>query len=58
MRGLTHKTRPDSTPTAKGNMTLNGAAGSHDDYVAALALAWFGVQNCAGSLGPPRSVRW
>lgn len=44
--------------TAKGNMTLNAAAGSHDDYVAALALAWFGVQNCARSLGPPRTVRW
>jgi len=44
--------------TAKGNMTLNSAARSHGDYVAALAMAWFGVQNCAGSLGPPRAVRW
>jgi hypothetical protein len=44
--------------TQKGNMTLKAAAGSHDDYVAASALAWFGVQNCAGSLGPPRPLRW
>lgn len=44
--------------TSKGNMTLNAASGSHDDYVAALALAWFGTQNCSGSPGPPREVRW
>ena len=43
--------------TKAGNMTMNAAAGSHDDYVAALAMAWFGVLHCAGSLGPPREVR-
>jgi hypothetical protein len=46
--------------TQAGNMTMNAAAGSHNDYVAAsaLALAWFSVMHCSGSLGPPREVRW
>ena len=41
-----------------GNMTMNAAAGSHDDYVAAFAMAWFGTMHCAGLFGPPRDVRW
>ena len=44
--------------TQAGNMTMNAAEGSHDDMVAALAMAWFGVMHCSGSLGPPRAVRW
>jgi len=26
--------------------------------VASMAMAWFGLMHCAGSLGPPREVRW
>jgi hypothetical protein len=44
--------------TKAGNLTMNAASGSHDDMVEALALAWFGVLHCAGSLGPPREVVW
>jgi hypothetical protein len=44
--------------TQAGNMTMNAAPGAHDNYVAALAMAWFGLMHCAGSLGPPRDVRW
>lgn len=38
-------------------MTMNAAAGLHDDLVAGLAMAWFGIMHCSGSLGPPRDVR-
>jgi len=44
--------------TQAGNMTMNAPAGANDDMVSALAMAWFGVMHCAGSLGPPREVRW
>lgn len=44
--------------TQAGNMTMNAAPGAHDDYVAALAMANFGLMHCAGSLGPPQEVRW
>ena len=43
--------------TTAGNMTMNAAAGTHDDYVAAMSMAWFGLMHCASSLGPPRDVR-
>ena len=44
--------------TQAGNMTMNAPAGANDDMVSALAMAWFGVMHCSGSLGPPREVRW
>ncbi len=44
--------------TTAGNMTMNAAAGTHDDYVAAMSMAWFDLMHCASSLGPPRDVRF
>jgi hypothetical protein len=44
--------------TQAGDMTMNAAPGAHDNYVAALAMACFGLMHCSGSLGLPREGRW
>lgn len=43
--------------TGSGRLTANAAAGSHDDYVVALALATFAMQHVV-SLGAPEVVSW
>jgi hypothetical protein len=43
--------------TQSGRLTANAVSGSHDDYVIALALTTFGMQQMV-SLGAPVPVRW